>query len=57
MSGMNFDRTYDRRRAAIAQLRDASPVSIYDAIESFLETANFDYVIGASTEWMTRTSR
>lgn len=58
-SGMNFDRTYDRRRSAIAHLREASSVTIYDAVEidydprdhdvveTFLEAANFDYVIGS----------
>ena len=56
----NFDQTYERRREALAVAADRAPeVTVYDgvemdyapaaatAIESFLETAGFDYAIGS----------
>lgn len=58
----NLDLTYDRRRAAIETLRSEWDLEIYDAvemdyhqddetaIESFLETADFDYAVGSVHE-------
>ncbi len=60
--GFNLDQTYERRRAGIEGIRSDAGVDIYDAveldydprdeaeIESFVETANFDYVIGSVHE-------
>jgi len=56
----NFDQTYERRREALAVAADRAPeLTVYDGvemdyapeaaatIESFLETAGFDYAIGS----------
>nr|WP_321576085.1 PHP domain-containing protein [Halosolutus gelatinilyticus] len=60
--GFNLDLTYERRREAIESLRERYDVEIYDgveldydprdepAIESFIEEAGFDYVIGSVHE-------
>ncbi|WP_435156867.1 PHP domain-containing protein [Haladaptatus sp. DFWS20] len=57
--GFNLDRTYERRRRAIDQLREESEIAIYDAVEmdydsrdeaeirAFLSAADFDYTIGS----------
>lgn len=57
--GFNLDLTYKRRRKALNQLRDEYDVTVFDAVEidyhpddeaairSFLDTANFDYVVGS----------
>jgi histidinol-phosphatase (PHP family) len=57
--GFNLDVTYERRRNAIEMLRDRFDLEIHDAvemdfdtrdveeIESFLETAGFEYAIGS----------
>ncbi len=57
--GFNLDQTYERRRAAIDRLREASSIRVFDAvemdyepghegaIESFLTEAGFDYAIGS----------
>lgn len=59
LAGYNLDRTFDRRRQAIEQLREDRSIEIFDAVEmdflpdaipeiaTFLEEANFDYVIGS----------
>lgn len=59
IAGYNLDLTYERRREAIAGLRERYDIEIYDAvemdylpgsmeqIERFLEGASFDYVIGS----------
>lgn len=60
--GFNLDVTYERRRRGIERLREEFDVAIYDAvemdyeprdeteIESFLDEAAFDYVIGSVHE-------
>jgi histidinol-phosphatase (PHP family) len=57
--GFNLDLTYERRREAIEGLRERTDVTIYDAveldydprdeeaIEAFLEEAEFDYALGS----------
>ncbi len=59
MYGFNLDRTYERRRRAIENLRTESEITIYDAVEmdydprdeadirAFLADADFDYAIGS----------
>jgi len=60
--GFNLDVTYERRRAAIEELRADSDVRIFDAVEmdyhpadeaeiaAFLEEAAFDYAVGSVHE-------
>ena len=57
--GLNLDRTHDRRRAAIEDVREEYDVAVFDAaevdyhpadearIERFLATAEFDYHVGS----------
>jgi histidinol-phosphatase (PHP family) len=57
--GFNLDRTYERRREAIASLDDRFDLAVYDAvemdydprdeaaIEAFLTRAGFDYAVGS----------
>jgi histidinol-phosphatase (PHP family) len=57
--GFNLDRTYERRREAIASIADRFDLAVYDAvemdydprdeaeIETFLADAGFDYSIGS----------
>jgi len=57
--GFNLDRTYERRRRGIEQVREATDVAVYDAVEmdyapvdeaeirAFLDRADFDYAIGS----------
>jgi histidinol-phosphatase (PHP family) len=57
--GFTFDLTYERRRSAIERLRETSEIDIYDAVEidydprdkdaidAFLDEANFQYAIGS----------
>jgi histidinol-phosphatase (PHP family) len=57
--GFTLDATYDRRRAAIEQLREWFDVRVFDAVEmdyipeereriaSFLSEAGFDYAVGS----------
>lgn len=57
--GFNLDRTYDRRRRAIEELREETDIRVFDAvemdydpreadsIETFLEEAQFEYAIGS----------
>lgn len=57
--GLNLDRTHDRRRAAIEDVRADHGIDVFDAaevdyhpadettIESFLDDANFDYHVGS----------
>lgn len=57
--GFSFDLTYERRRSAIEQLRETYDIEIYDAVEmdydprdedaidAFLDEANFQYAIGS----------
>jgi len=59
VSGFNLDLTYERRRRAIDRERERTDLRLYDAvemdyhadregtIESFLETADFEYAIGS----------
>jgi histidinol-phosphatase (PHP family) len=60
--GFTLDRTHDRRRRALDRLQDSFSIPIYDAvemdyhpkdeaaIETFLDDADFDYVIGSVHE-------
>ncbi len=57
--GFNLDRTYERRRHGIEQVRDEADIEVYDAVEmdydprdedairEFLGDADFDYGIGS----------
>ena len=60
--GFNLDRTYERRRRAIEQLREEGDLTVYDAVEmdydprdedaigEFLAAAEFDYAVGSVHE-------
>jgi histidinol-phosphatase (PHP family) len=60
--GFNLDVTYERRRATIRELREEFPIRVFDAAEvdyhpddedrirSFLDEAEFDYVVGSVHE-------
>ncbi|WP_135821591.1 PHP domain-containing protein [Halostella litorea] len=60
--GFNLDRTYERRRRGIEQVREAADVAVYDAVEmdyapadegriaDFLAEADFDYAVGSVHE-------
>ena len=60
--GFSLDTTYERRRAAIDRLRAEADIAVFDAVEmdyepgyedtidSFLETAGFDYAVGSVHE-------
>ena len=58
-NGFAMDRTHDRRRAAIADVAETTPVTLYDGVEmdyhpeeetavaDFLADAGFDYAVGS----------
>ena len=60
--GFNLDRTYERRRRGIDQVRESVDIAVYDAVEmnyeprdeaavrEFLDGADFDYSIGSVHE-------
>jgi len=60
--GFNLDRTYERRRQGIEQVRADADIAVYDAVEmdyapaderriaAFLDEAGFDYAVGSVHE-------